>query len=150
VAAVAPRTFGIYPIHPLAMYLVKHIFPPDGHSAAFIALTTCLPRNGYLAPDENPAPGGRLRPPSLNCPCLTTEHTEATEKIIKMSLRAERGNLVTPALPTTDYGLPATALVATDNRFFSAGYDPKDHFSGASKMVEPKQIEKFEGPTPEP
>jgi surface polysaccharide O-acyltransferase-like enzyme len=42
VAAVAPLTFGIYLVHPLAMYGVKHFFPADGHYAAFIALTTCL------------------------------------------------------------------------------------------------------------
>ncbi len=42
VAAVAPLTFGIYLIHPLAMYAVKHFLAADGHYAAFIALTTCL------------------------------------------------------------------------------------------------------------
>jgi hypothetical protein len=37
-----------------------------------------------------------------------------------------------------------------------AGYDPKDHFAGSSKMVDaeqkklPQQIEGFEGPTTEP
>jgi peptidoglycan/LPS O-acetylase OafA/YrhL len=42
VAAVAPLTFGIYLIHPLAMHAVKHLLAADEHYAAFITLTTCL------------------------------------------------------------------------------------------------------------
>jgi len=42
VAAVAPLTYGVYLVHPLVMYGLKHVLPAEGHYAAFIALTTCL------------------------------------------------------------------------------------------------------------
>ena len=42
VASVAPLTFGIYLIHPLISFGLKHVIVADQHYAAFIALTTCI------------------------------------------------------------------------------------------------------------
>jgi peptidoglycan/LPS O-acetylase OafA/YrhL len=42
IAAVAPLTFGIYLLHPLVIRGLGSLLPPDGHYAAFIALTTSI------------------------------------------------------------------------------------------------------------
>jgi surface polysaccharide O-acyltransferase-like enzyme len=42
VAAVAPLAFGIYLVHPLALYGVKHFLAANGHYAVLVALTACL------------------------------------------------------------------------------------------------------------
>ncbi len=41
-SAVAPLTFGIYLIHPLVLYGLKHSFLAHGHYAVAVILTTCL------------------------------------------------------------------------------------------------------------
>lgn len=42
VSSLAPLTFGVYLIHPLVAYALRHTLPSDGHCGLFVLLTVCV------------------------------------------------------------------------------------------------------------
>ena len=57
IGVVAPLTFGIYLIHPLVIYGLRHSFLADGHYAVAIILTTCLAGAATWALTKTPLRG---------------------------------------------------------------------------------------------